>query len=185
VKGYTGHSPLYGADKFCANGCAVTYIANYPGATDTYGQSSYRYAEQSYQGALYRFFYHTYKIGLLRRYMENPMAQGILKMFEGSKDLNYPQILEGFKLCRQDPRYALYRSKVDDLAERYIADLKRFDVPTSSAELGGVTITLAMPKNQKEMKVHSCPSCGATLDVIAVRGQVKKCQFCSSTFEVT
>ncbi|MCK4444385.1 MAG: hypothetical protein KAW09_07565, partial [Thermoplasmata archaeon] len=109
----------------------------------------------------------------------------ILKMYEGSKNLNYSQILEGFKQCRLDPVYSTYKQDVDDLAERYIGELKRFDVPTSSAELGGVTITLAMPQNQKEMKVHSCPSCGATLDRIAVRGQVMKCQFCNSTFQIT
>jgi hypothetical protein len=117
--------------------------------------------------------------------MENPMAQGILKMHEGSKDLDYSKILEGFKLCRQDQVYAMYRRNVDDLAERYVGELKRFDVPTTSAEIGGVTISLQMPQNQKQMKVHSCPSCGSSLDMIAVRGQVMKCQFCNSTFQIT
>jgi hypothetical protein len=185
VRGYAESRPVYGADRYCSDGCAVAYIARSPGVTDTYGQRSYRYAEQSYQGSLHRFFNYTYNIGLLQKYLENPMAQGIVKMYEGSKDLNYSLILEGFKLCRQDPEYKTFRNNVDNLAERYIDELKRFDVPTSSAELGGVTITLTMPQNQKEMKVHSCPSCGATLDVIAVRGQVKKCHFCSSTFQIT
>lgn len=185
IKGYSGTSPVYTADRFCSSGCAVNFIAANPSMMNTYGQNSYQYANQSYEGSLYRFFYHTYNIGLLQRYMANPMAQGIVKMYEGSKDLDYPRILEGFKLCRQDPVYSSYKQNIDNLAERYVGELKRYDVPTSSTQVGGVTITLSMPQNQKEMKLHSCPSCGASLDKIAVRGQVMSCQFCNSTFQIT
>ena len=50
--------------------------------------------------------------------------------------------------------------------------------------MGGVSITLSVPKGKSEMRIHSCPSCGAQLDFIAVRGQVVNCQFCKSTFEI-
>ncbi|MHA1962716.1 MAG: FYVE zinc finger domain-containing protein [Candidatus Thorarchaeota archaeon] len=172
-------------DGFCTEFCVVNYLSASPEMMDEYGAESYGHGELSYRGALYRFFNHGRNQGHLERYMEYPMAQGIAKMIEGSTDLNYQQILEGFKLCRQDSAYSVFQHKVDNLAEGYIAELKRFDVPTSATELGGVMITLSMPQNQKEMKVHSCPSCGATLDKIAVRGQVMKCQFCSSTFQIT
>ncbi|MEE9116857.1 MAG: hypothetical protein V3U09_08175 [Thermoplasmata archaeon] len=46
------------------------------------------------------------------------------------------------------------------------------------------SITLSVPKGKSEMRIHSCPSCGAQLDFIAVRGQVVNCQFCKSTFEI-
>lgn len=172
-------------DGFCSEFCIVNYLSASPEMMDEYEPLSYGHGELSYRGSLYRFFNHGQNPRHLEEYMEHPMAQGIVKMREGSTDLNYQQILEGFKLCRQDSAYIMYRDRVDSLAEGYIAELKRFEVPTSATKLGGVTITLSIPQNQKEMKLHSCPSCGATLDRIAVRGQVMKCQFCNSTFQIT
>lgn len=185
LRGYDGTRPMYSYDRFCSQGCAVAYIATYPRVIENYGEISYSYAALSFQGALYLFFHRNYDFSLLNRHIENPMAQGIVKMSEASKDLNYQEMLDGLKLCRRDPVYATYKAQMDDLGERYIKELKRYDVPTTTAQIGGVSITLAIPQNQTEMRVHSCPSCGAPLDRIAVRGQVMRCDHCNCTFQIT
>ncbi|MCK4443828.1 MAG: hypothetical protein KAW09_04750, partial [Thermoplasmata archaeon] len=64
-KAYEGTNAVYGNDRFCSNDCIVAFLSVSPGMMNSYGESSYPYADQSYQGALYRFFNHTYNIGLL------------------------------------------------------------------------------------------------------------------------
>jgi hypothetical protein len=125
-------------------------------------------------------------IDVLFHYMDKPIAQGVTMMYMGFKNLDHSNITNGLKLCRNDPVYEKFaRQWVDNLATDYVADLRRLDVPTSRTTMGGVTITLSMPKGQSEMKLHACPSCGAGLDKVAVRGQTVKCSYCNSSFEVT
>lgn len=99
--------------------------------------------------------------------------------------LEFEGITDGLRIARNDWVYTRYlKVWVDDLAESYIRELKRFDIPTSSARIGGVSIALTVPRGQTQMQLHACPSCGASMEAIAVRGQTVKCSFCSSTFVV-
>ena len=121
----------------------------------------------------------------MSKFIEFPLAQGLTMMHNSYQALEFEGITDGLRIARNDPVYTQYLKRwVDDLAESYIRELKRFDVPTRSANIGGVQISLAVPKGQNQMRLNSCPSCGAQLDIIAVRGQTVKCSFCSSTFQV-
>ena len=125
------------------------------------------------------------KIAALSHYLEHPLAQGITLMYEGHKSLDHKKIVDGLRLCRNDPLYERIAKKwVDGLAEQYVKDLRSFDVPTSRAEIGGITLTLTVPQNEKEMKIRLCPSCGAGIERIAVRGQTVKCEYCKSVFQI-
>jgi hypothetical protein len=125
-------------------------------------------------------------IQLLQRYHDRPLAQGIIIMYNGFKDLDHSKVTDGLRLCRNDPSYErIAKAWVDRVAHAYVADLKKLDVPTSRANLGGVQIALTMPSSQNQMKLHQCPSCSAQMDTIAFRGQVVRCSFCGSTFEIT
>jgi hypothetical protein len=125
-------------------------------------------------------------IQMLSMYPKRPLAQGLIIMYNGHKDLDHSMITDGLRLCRNDPTYeSIARGWVDNLATTYVAELKRLDVPTNRANLGGVQISLSVPRNQNQMKLHQCPSCSAAMDQVAFRGQVVKCPFCGSTFEIT
>lgn len=151
--------PLYRPEFYAAHVIAITHRSGQPTSED---------------------------IQVLGHYIENPLAQGITMMYEGYKSLDFGKITDGLRICRGDPTYHTYAKEwVDNLAVFYINDLKRFDIPTNQANMGGVSISLTMPKNQSQMKLHSCPSCGAQMEQMAVRGQTVKCSFCSSTFEIT
>ncbi len=179
------NAPLMSTDFYCTPNCAVNGLAYNHSLIAKYGQPSYYYALKSYPGTLHLFLFRGMQDeNLLRKWMEQPMAQGIVRMRQGYRDLDYSEIMEGFKLARRDPYYGTFKEKLDSFAESYIHELKRFDVPTSTAQMGAVSITLSVPKGKSEMRIHSCPSCGATLDFIAIRGQVVNCQFCKSTFEI-
>ncbi|MCK4949210.1 MAG: hypothetical protein KAS60_03870 [Thermoplasmata archaeon] len=173
-------------DYYCTPDCAINKLAQHHSLITRYGERSHYYALKSYPGTLHLFLFRGKQDeNLLRKWMEQPLAQGIVRMRQGYRDLDYSEIMEGFKLARRDPYYPTFKSKLDAFAESYIHELKRFDVPTSTSQMGGVSITLSVPKGKSEMRIHSCPSCGATLDFIAIRGQVVNCQFCKSTFEIT
>jgi len=121
----------------------------------------------------------------MSKYIDQPLAQGLTMMFNAYNALEFEGITDGLRIARNDWVYTRYlKVWVDDLAEAYIKELKRFDVPTRSANLGGVQISLSVPKGQNQMQLHACPSCGANMERIAVRGQTVKCSFCSSTFKV-
>jgi predicted Zn finger-like uncharacterized protein len=125
-------------------------------------------------------------IAMLAHYIQYPLAQGITMMYNGAKDLDSSLITDGLRICRNDMLYERHAKKwVDNLAERYIREFKRFDIPTNKAMMGGVAITLTVPQGQSQMKLHSCPSCGANFEKVAIRGQTVRCEFCSSTFEIT
>ena len=126
------------------------------------------------------------EVNVLSKYLEKPLAQGVTMMYMGYKTLDHGKITDGLRLCRTDPVYEWSaKAWVDNLAAYYVQDLRRMDVPTSRASIGGVTISLSVPKGQSEMKLLACPSCGAGLNQVAVRGQTIKCSYCSSSFEVT
>ena len=125
------------------------------------------------------------KIAIISNYLDQPLGQGITVMFEGYKALDFNKITGGLKICRSDPMYeGRVKFWVDDLAQNYMQELKRFEQPTGKVDMAGVTIALAMPREQTEMKLHTCPSCGAGMDRIAVRGQTVRCSFCESTFSI-
>jgi hypothetical protein len=126
-----------------------------------------------------------WKLSILSNYMNRPLAQGIVLIDEGHKSLDHGKIIEGLRLCRNDIIYeGVAKNWVDTLADSYVRDLKTFDVPTSKAQIGGITLTITTPQNQKDMILRSCPSCSAAIDQIAVKGQTVKCRFCGSVFQI-
>jgi hypothetical protein len=126
-----------------------------------------------------------WKLAILSNYMNRPLAQGIALIHEGHKSLDHGKIIEGLRLCRNDIVYeGVAKNWVDTLADSYVRDLKTFDVPTSKAQIGGITLTITTPQNQKDMILRSCPSCAAAIDQIAVKGQTVKCRFCGSVFQI-
>jgi hypothetical protein len=149
------------------------------------------FSPQVFEGHVYKMIKSTKlptagHIEVLGHYHDRPLAQGITIMYTGFKDLDHGKITDGLRLCRNDPTYErMAKEWVDNVAHTYVADLKRLDVPTSRTTVGGVQIAITMPRQQNKMKLHQCPSCGAQMDTVAFRGQVVRCSFCSSTFEIT
>jgi hypothetical protein len=125
-------------------------------------------------------------IAVLQKYSDRLLAQGIIMMRNGFQTLDHSKITDGLRLCRSDLFYERRaRGWVDALAAHYVQDLKRMDVATSRANLGGVTVSIGVPKDQSGTRLVLCPSCGAHIDQIAIRGQSIKCGYCNSVFQIS
>lgn len=117
---------------------------------------------------------------------ESCLAQGLLTIFDGYKKLEHEKIIKGLQLCRNDSIYhnnRYIRESIDEISKSYINDLRSYDVPTSRIDKGNISITLAIPKDKKEMKIFACPGCGSPLNKMVIRGQVVKCEHCGGVFE--
>lgn len=114
------------------------------------------------------------------------LAQGLLTIFDGYKKLDHEKIIKGLQLCRNDPLYHSNKhigNSIDEISKNYVNDLREYDVPTSKIERGNISITLAIPKDKKEMKIFACPGCGSPLNKMVIRGQTVKCDHCGGVFE--
>ena len=128
----------------------------------------------------------SWQVAALQHCVEKPMAQGLLSMYEGHRALVHSGVMDGLKLCRSDPLYEkeTVRLWVNALAENYVEDLKRLDLPTARSSTRDSTVTPQLPPGRSEMTVLACPSCGKTLDHVAVKGTSVRCDACGGTFRV-
>jgi len=122
-------------------------------------------------------------VKVLSSYMDKPLAQGLIMMYEGHNLSDYVKITEGLKLCRTDPTYNNKETKewIAPMAMRYLTCLdKSVKRPTTTAKGQHVTIELSLCVT----KVEFCPSCGANINKIVHKGEIIKCDYCGSVIRI-
>lgn len=126
---------------------------------------------------------------MVKPFKDEPMAKGILSMYEGYKSLNYDQILGGLKQCRQEDMYHTddkVRMFIDGLAEYFVKDLKRFDTPmeqrTKVVHVNANSL-FDQIRNQGLAIPYKCPNCSGTLKVDGM-SKMEECPNCGSPLDM-